>query len=331
VYKDLINGLVMLTGLSDGDRHVVLGRLTSILEQELNVAVLSLSSADMNNSAQTIIDVLVDKYCYQCIYKTALTRKRTSSSTSITAMIQQHMTLSEQYLRQLNLSANASFGFVPTNYGKSSHQQLDSVTKLEHLHFTSCLQSLFKLQASTTDTTSSLGSVNGDSSSVASSIFSLAHNSVGPLVLLVEHAECVLTDIFNDLLLLLSTKTSILKILLVIVHSQTCSLMTFHNPHSRALLCGSTVLRALTPFQLYDSVMSNIFAAREIPVSVSAELIGWLHESYWRSHMCIQTVIDRVLMCLGFHFRRRTSLFSMYEDSTWLYEVRHDSFARVTC
>jgi hypothetical protein len=321
--------------MSDGDRNMVLKKLSALLETELNTTVLALSNADVaSSSAQTIVNVLVDKYCYQCIYKSVVSKRRASNHYSIHTLIQQQMTLSQQYLDQLpsftddntkdGISSNSSSSFVPKNYGQYS-MHLNPVSKLEHLHFTTCLQAVSKLYNQEDNVGNNNNSMrnSSDAASVASSMSALmlSQSCITPLVIILEHAECMLTATFNDLLLLLTSSTS-LKIVLVIVHTQSAPLLTIQSPTTRSLLCGCPVLRALTPFDLYDTVMANLLAAREIPVSVSAELIGWLHESYWRSNMCIQTVVDRILLCLGYHFKRRTSLLCMFEDSKWLSEMQ---------
>lgn len=112
------------------------------------------------------------------------------------------------------------------------------------------------------------------------------------LTLMFRRTETLDADILGDFIDLL--KCSSLKIRLVFIHALSRP-ARFHLSQSFQSLVSLdfTPLHSMGSSDLYDAVVGRILASRNIPVSLPAEAIGWIHECFWRSERCVSTAVDR--------------------------------------
>ena len=99
-----------------------------------------------------------------------------------------------------------------------------------------------------------------------------------------------------------------------------CPLPLKLDPSIRSL-SDVVVHTTISPNEFYDTFIARVLSAREIPVIIPSPFVLYLHELFFRSQMCVSTIMDRILLMFGQHFKRRKSVLCMWRDVDWLVNI----------
>lgn len=141
------------------------------------------------------------------------------------------------------------------------------------------------------------------------------------VTILFRFVEIIDGVIIGDIISRLYSGQSYLRFHLVFFHSAVRP-MIFHISTAFQSHARLSLINTPSAYELYDDVVGNILSARDVPVALPVEAIAWIHEAFWKSEHCVLSAVRRILLCLGQHFTERASLLCMFQDTTWLYEVR---------
>ena len=123
-------------------------------------------------------------------------------------------------------------------------------------------------------------------------------------------------DFFGNYILT-ELKSENIKFVLLSFQSSVCPLPIKLDPSIRSLSYVN-IHSTVSPFDLYDRFIGRILSAREIPVTIPAAFALYLHELFYRSQMCVCTIMDRLLLMFKTHFQFRKSVLCMWRDTEWL-------------
>lgn len=140
------------------------------------------------------------------------------------------------------------------------------------------------------------------------------------VVIILRHAEKIEPEVFSSIIERLALCTEFV-VHLIPFHASLCPLPLRLSKTAQSLMEVS--LHSTTaPWEIYDDFMAQVFAARQVPVSLPPSLIAWIHEGFWRSTGCVKSACDKVLLALSHHFSNRRSLLCMFEETQWLQDMK---------
>ena len=142
------------------------------------------------------------------------------------------------------------------------------------------------------------------------------------IVFLCRNSERIEGSVLSDLMqtLRLGFKSDNVKFVLLLFQSSVCPLPIKLDP-SISSLSYVNVHTTISPIDLYDRFIGRILSAREIPVIIPAAYALYLHELFYRSQMCVYTILDRLLLMFKTHFQLKKSVLCMWRDIEWLVNI----------
>ena len=142
------------------------------------------------------------------------------------------------------------------------------------------------------------------------------------IVFLCRNSERIEGSVLSDLMqtLRLGFKSDNINFVLLSFQSSVCPLPIKLDP-SISSLSYVNVHSTVSPIDLYDRFIGRILSAREIPVTIPAAYALYLHELFYRSQMCVCTILDRLLMMFNTHFKLKKSVLCMWRDVEWLVNI----------
>jgi hypothetical protein len=142
------------------------------------------------------------------------------------------------------------------------------------------------------------------------------------LVLIMRNVERIDSEVFSNLLELIhGLIDQQVHVHIITFNSSMCAL-PLSLCKSAQHLVETSISGTITPWEIYDDFIGRVVSAQKLPVSLTAEVWQWIHESFWRSSCCVRTALDRILLVLSRHFAYRCSLLCMFEESQWLLEMK---------
>ena len=139
------------------------------------------------------------------------------------------------------------------------------------------------------------------------------------IIFLCRNSERIEGSVMSDLMqtLRMGLRSENIKFVLLSFQSSVCPLPIKLDPSIRSLSYVN-IHSTVSPIDLYDRFIGRILSAREIPVTIPAAFALYLHELFYRSQMCVCTIMDRLLLMFKTHFQFRKSVLCMWRDTEWL-------------
>jgi hypothetical protein len=140
------------------------------------------------------------------------------------------------------------------------------------------------------------------------------------LLLLLQNAEGIDSEVFSDFIEIVHNMEG-LHVHIITLTSAICPL-PLRLTKSAQCVVEVSVFNTKTNWEIYDDFIGRVVSLRELPVSLTASVWSWIHETFWRSNCCVRSALDMVLRGLRCHFSRRVSLLCMFEETQWLAEMK---------
>jgi hypothetical protein len=122
---------------------------------------------------------------------------------------------------------------------------------------------------------------------------SAAFPPLGVITFVCKHAERIDNQVLSELVQTIRLRVdSNQKFMLVLFQPSACPLPLRLDPSLRSLT-HVMLHTSITPTDLYDEVLGRLLSAGEVPVAIPAAYALYLHESFFRSHCCVKTILDR--------------------------------------
>jgi hypothetical protein len=142
-------------------------------------------------------------------------------------------------------------------------------------------------------------------------------NSDNSLIIILRHSERLYPELFKDLIEKFHESRTIMRVHFIVFNSSSCPLPLRISKTVQSLISVS-IFNTQTPFYLYDDFMGRCLSDDQIPFSFPKAILDWINESFWRSNSCIHSTLNKLLLCLHYHFSFRCSLLCMFQETKWL-------------
>ena len=143
--------------------------------------------------------------------------------------------------------------------------------------------------------------------------------SITQLIIVISDIDSMNLILFQEMIIAFGSFVDI-QIQFVLFSSSYCSL-PFRLSNQALAILSVNQYESNTPWIIYDSYITELILNDEIPINITSEIMKYLHERYIRSHCCLKTTVDCILLCYEIHFQSKKSLLSMYNDVSWLMDV----------
>lgn len=120
------------------------------------------------------------------------------------------------------------------------------------------------------------------------------NTELASVVLLFRQTEALDADILGGFIDLIKSISASFNIRLLFVHSLSRP-VRFHLSQSfqSSVSLNLHPIHSIGSGELYDITVGRVLTARDIPVTIPADVVGWIHEGFWRSDRCVSSAIDK--------------------------------------
>jgi hypothetical protein len=171
-------------------------------------------------------------------------------------------------------------------------------------------------------------------------------NGARHLVVILRHSEMLDVHVLDNLIIQLCDANLDCQVHIVAFTDIMCQLPVQLSQAAQALIT-TRLLSTASPWDLYESICSRLFSARDIPLVFTPALVAAIRLAFEESDLCVTTAVQRwdalfvylrevfsraltlVLadgpyrfkLCLAHHFQDRLSILTMYRETAWLQKV----------
>lgn len=140
------------------------------------------------------------------------------------------------------------------------------------------------------------------------------------LVIVLESLESITHEALADFISNLTSSN--IRFHIIAFNSEFC-IAPFHLHDRVASIIDIELLKTTNPWTLYDNFISGLLSFEKseipsLPVTLTYDIVAWVHEYFWRSSGCLHLLVDKLNLCLLKHFAHRKSLLSMFKHHQFL-------------